>query len=494
VAIKRLHPKFASDREFVAMFLDEARLASRIRHPNVVPIVDVVAQRGEVFLVMDYVPGEALSRLWRAVAQRKDPVAPRIASAIVTAALKGLQAAHEATDESGHPLGIVHRDISPQNILVGIDGITRVIDFGVAKASGRIHSTQEGQLKGKFAYMAPERLVGPSATVQSDIYSMGVVLWELLTNQRLFVAEQDAQLVAKIVAGGIGAPSLRTSDFARTIDASSMRSLESLDQAVLRALARDPAARFSSAQEMSVAIERCVPPASVAEVAAFVQDTAAEGLAQRARWVWEIESQARARVHPASLLEALGSSVTRLSPLERPTVGHVAPAQQTSVSFSTPEPSAARGSQRRWVAPAALGTGAAIVAIAAFAILSARRQATLRAASATTATSAPPAAQATSSSPVPHSAAADAPAVASDDPAVASAPTAAPSLAVASAPASLKRAGPASFAAPRAPARSLRRPAIGSNGGPAPSSAAPACTISSSFDTSGNPHFVKECK
>src|SRR5262245_3092434 len=145
VAIKRLHPQFAKDPEFVSMFLDEARLAARIRHPNVVATLDVVATKGELFLVMEYVQGESLSRLARAVMARGENLPPRIVASIMCGVLHGLHAAHEARDQRGEPLGIVHRDVSPQNVLVGIDGTARVVDFGVAKASGRHQSTRKGK-------------------------------------------------------------------------------------------------------------------------------------------------------------------------------------------------------------------------------------------------------------------------------------------------------------------------------------------------------------
>ena len=140
------------------MFLDEARLAARIRHPNVVQTLDVVALDGELFLVMDYVQGESLSRLLRA--SREQPIAPRVLGSIACGALLGLHAAHEATDEHGDQLGIVHRDVSPQNLLVGSDGIVRVLDFGVAKAAGRVQTTKAGHVKGKIGYMAPEQIQG----------------------------------------------------------------------------------------------------------------------------------------------------------------------------------------------------------------------------------------------------------------------------------------------------------------------------------------------
>jgi eukaryotic-like serine/threonine-protein kinase len=150
VAIKRLHPRYAGDPEFVSMFLEEARLVARIRHPHVVPMLDVVATAGELFLVMEYVAGESLARLAHAAAERGERVPLRVSVAILSGLLQGLHAAHEAHDEHGQPLGIVHRDVSPQNVLVGSDGQARVLDFGIAKAAGRVQTTADGQVKGKL--------------------------------------------------------------------------------------------------------------------------------------------------------------------------------------------------------------------------------------------------------------------------------------------------------------------------------------------------------
>ncbi|MGH7280352.1 MAG: serine/threonine-protein kinase, partial [Polyangiaceae bacterium] len=200
VAIKRLHPQFAKDPEFVSMFLDEARLAARIRHPNVVPTLDVVATQGELFLVIDYVQGESLSKLVRGARGRGQRVPPRIVATILSGSLHGLHAAHEARNERGEPLNIVHRDISPQNILVGTDGVARVLDFGVAKAAGRIQTTREGQLKGKLAYMAPEQLSG-DVSRKTDVYAAAVVLWEALTGRRLFTGENEAAILGKVISG-----------------------------------------------------------------------------------------------------------------------------------------------------------------------------------------------------------------------------------------------------------------------------------------------------
>ncbi len=293
VAIKRLHAQFASDPEFVSMFLDEARLAARIRHPNVVPTLDVVATGGELFLVMEYVPGESVSRLSRALRERHQTIPHRILSAIMAGVLHGLHAAHEAKDERGHPLGIVHRDVSPQNVLVGTDGVPRVLDFGVAKAAGRVQTTKEGQIKGKLSYMPPEQLRGAAVSRQTDIYAAGVMLWELVTGQRLFSGDNEGAIVAKVLEGRVEPPSqvfLRNRK--ATVTDSALRMLEALDETILRAVSMLPEHRFATAREMALEIERKSPPATGSEVADWVENVARDVLSSRAQMVAEIESSA----------------------------------------------------------------------------------------------------------------------------------------------------------------------------------------------------------
>jgi serine/threonine protein kinase len=284
VAIKRLHPQFAKDPDFVAMFLDEARLAARIQHPNVVPTLDVVSTDGEIFLVMEYVQGETLSRLVRTAREKGEAIPPRIVSAIIIGVLHGLHAAHEAKDERGKPLGIVHRDVSPQNILVGADGVTRVLDFGVAKAAVRLQTTREGQLKGKLAYMAPEQLQSGVVNRLTDVYAAGVLLWEALTGKRLFEAENEGQLLTMVLRANVDPPSAKAHDISPAVDA-----------ITLRALDREPSARFQTAREMAIALERASPVAMPSEVGEWVEAIAHENLTRRADRVAEIESSAHAR-------------------------------------------------------------------------------------------------------------------------------------------------------------------------------------------------------
>ena len=171
VAIKCLHPGLTRDAETVSMLLDEAHIASRIRAPNVVPILDVISEDGEIFLVMEYVHGESLAKLVREAARRAEAIEPAIAVGITVDFLRGLHAAHEARADDGSPLGIVHRDVSPQNVMVGADGVSRIVDFGIAKAATRAQTTQEGQIKGKLGYMAPEQLRSEPVDGRTDSFA-----------------------------------------------------------------------------------------------------------------------------------------------------------------------------------------------------------------------------------------------------------------------------------------------------------------------------------
>ena len=157
---------------------------------------------------MDYVHGESLWKLVRALKERNERVPVPIAAAILVDTLHGLHAAHEATDERGAPLGIVHRDVSPQNILVGADGVTRLVDFGIAKAAGRLHSTRDSSVKGKYAYMAPEQVRGEPVSRLTDTYAAAIVFWELLTGERLFVGKTEAETIHKCLVARVQPPSL----------------------------------------------------------------------------------------------------------------------------------------------------------------------------------------------------------------------------------------------------------------------------------------------
>ena len=279
VAVKCLHAHFAKDQEFAKMFLDEARLAARVRHPNVVPILDVVARDGELFLVMEYVQGESLSKLVRATRARKSRIPLRIVAAIIAGMLDGLHAAHEAKSEHGEALNIVHRDVSPQNVIVGLDGVSRVLDFGVAKAAGRLQTTREGQLKGKLAYMAPEQLKAEHVDRRTDIYAASVVLWEALTGRRLFKADDEIGVFGLVLKGEVPPPSAIMSSIPK-----------GYDEVTLKGLHLDQYQRFATAREMAIALEKVAGVASTREVGTWVEDLARDTLRARADKIAELES------------------------------------------------------------------------------------------------------------------------------------------------------------------------------------------------------------
>lgn len=283
VAIKRVHGEFLETPEIISTLLDEARLASRIRHPNVVATLDMVAESDEMFLVMEYVSGESLSRLLTRAEARGEPVEPRIAAGILTGVLYGLHAAHEATDEHGEPLGIVHRDVSPQNVLVGTDGLARLLDFGIAKGKGRLQVTRAGQLKGKVGYMAPEQILGEEPDRRSDVYAAAVVLWEVLTGKRLFAlgttAGENFNLIPKILEADIEPPGA----VAPQIPAK-------LNGIVMRGLNREPDARYRTARDFAIALEDATAIATHRQIGEWVQELAADALAERAVQLQALES------------------------------------------------------------------------------------------------------------------------------------------------------------------------------------------------------------
>jgi len=332
VAIKRLHPQFSKDPEFVAMLLDEARLATRIQHPNVVGTLDVVALEGELLLVLDYVHGESLARLLRRVRAAGRPVPLRVLTAVASGILHGLHAAHEARSEAGEPLGIVHRDVSPQNVLVGVDGMARVLDFGIAKAAGRVQQTREGQLKGKLAYMSPEQVRGAPLDRRSDIYSASIMIWEAIAGRQLFAGDSEGVVFAQVSLGARRRPSELVPDLPKA-----------LDDIVMRGLAREPDDRYATAWDMAVAIEEAFGLASPRQVGEWVAEVAGELLVTRSAQVKEVESlstheflgtteSAAADLGRASLPSL--PTITRV----RPDIGSPPPEPQPPGRAAAPEP------------------------------------------------------------------------------------------------------------------------------------------------------------
>jgi len=277
VAIKRLHPQFAADPEFLSMLIDEARLASVISHPNVVSSLDVVVEDNELLLVMEYVQGETLAQLIRLARKQKASPPLGIIQRILGDALDGLHAAHTAS-VGGQPLNIVHRDVSPQNIMVGENGVARVLDFGIAKAESQSQITRPGMVKGKFSYLSPEQIRGLPLDARTDVFSAGVVLWESLTGQRLFNLEGVKKTVERVLSAPIPAPSSKNPAISA-----------SLDRVVLKALERQRSRRYQSAAEFADALRAVAGEATRAEVSAWVTSTAAEVLSQRLEALQKLE-------------------------------------------------------------------------------------------------------------------------------------------------------------------------------------------------------------
>jgi serine/threonine protein kinase len=283
VAIKIIHSHLAENRVFVDMLLDEAQVASNLHHPNVVGIIDMGAFRGRHFVVMPYIEGGTLSELVRRQ-KRHLPLALVIRALIE--ALHGLHAAHTLVDAQGQPLGLVHRDVSPGNILVGIDGVTRVIDFGVAKAASRITHTVPGTVKGKFAYMAPEQAMGEQVDCRADVFSAGVVLWTVLTGKRLFHGTNSAHTIRNLMSAEILPPSAIRPKIPHV-----------LDRVCMHALNRDRDQRYQSAAAMAADLQRAALATgleiSQEEVGRMVSEAFAERIAQRRDLVdeWRRTSQ-----------------------------------------------------------------------------------------------------------------------------------------------------------------------------------------------------------
>ncbi len=273
VAIKTILPELARDPEFERMFLDEARIASGVHHPNVCEIYELGEEQRVLYLVMEWVSGDSFSRVLRA-SGRTEAIDPRVAARIVADACAGLHSAHELTDESGRPMGVVHRDLSPHNILLTADGVAKVADFGVAKALGQLHEqTSAGQLKGKIAYMSPEQISGSGIDRRSDVFSLGCVLYEATTGERPFKGDGDAQVMHAVLKGEAVPPSQIIRGYPKE-----------LEQIVLRAIAAQAITRFPSAERMRFALEEYLtrgPLVTQSNVAQVVRARLGEHLERR---------------------------------------------------------------------------------------------------------------------------------------------------------------------------------------------------------------------
>jgi eukaryotic-like serine/threonine-protein kinase len=417
-AIKRAHAHLLDDPVFRKMFVAEARLASKIHHPNVVAVQDVEELPDELLLVMDYVEGIALSDL------RENAVDARAATRIVLDACAGLHAAHELVGDDGEPLAIVHRDVSPHNILVGTDGIARLTDFGIAKST--VHTsgaTATGGLKGKLGYMAPEYVETGKADRRADVFALGAVLWECLTGERLFQASTELELMKQVARCEVIPPSQRLSS-----------SPADLDDVVTKALARSPDDRFASAADFAEALESAARKADLLgthrDVAKLVDAAAKDTLETRRAAITERIEGPTSEISSGSF-EYEGHD--RTATLD-PTVNAASAAPRESkpaLASTSPPPPKPRTSL-------VLGGLAVVIAIGVVRMLTARDL---------------PPSEPASSAPTPASTSAAAPASA---PAPAHAHASASASATASAPAS---ASPSSAPPPKPPSPLIAQPA-----------------------------------
>ena len=319
VAIKRLHPHLAGEEEFIEMFLDEARLAAGIHHPHVVPILEVGQTDNGYYLVMEYIEGDTLARVVARALSGGQNVPRSILLRIILDTLAGLHAAHELNDAHGQSVSLIHRDCSPQNVLVGVDGCSRITDFGVARATSRIASTRTDRVKGKLAYMSPEQAKGDSdIDRRSDLFAMGVILWEVLAGRRLFKAESERETMRRIMIEPIPRLSTILPDLHTA-----------LDDVVARALERDPDRRFQTAAEMGDGLERAARVAATAspnelgvasprEVAGYVQAALGQDIAAQRESVRAWLAHSEPSLPAVSLRNVKpGYDVTMKLPLDR---------------------------------------------------------------------------------------------------------------------------------------------------------------------------------
>ena len=325
VALKRIHKHLISDPEVFAMASDEARFAALVRHPNVVPVIGVLDAKGELVLVQEYVEGASAASLAKRAKERGLAMPIAVASRIVCDALLGLHAAHEAKDLRGEPLELVHRDVSPQNMMVGRDGITRLIDFGIAHAAERMAKTRTGIVKGKLHYMAPEQIEERPVDRRADVFAAAAVLVELVTGNRPFGTGPDSAVMGRILIGDADTEKLAAV-------------APDLVPVVQAALASDIDARPESALALKKSIAKAAPPSDIDEVASFVERVIGDDLdAQRDK-----------------VRSSLGA-LDAVDDLDEP---------DTSAPLATqPEPTATpRPSSRWWLFPVAAGAVLLVVA------------------------------------------------------------------------------------------------------------------------------------
>lgn len=306
VAVKRMLPSLADDPALVTMFVEEAKIAALLTHPNITRVFDLGIDESGFYLVMEWVEGIDFSRFVRAYVESGELPPWSLVLQVVIDALRGLSSAHLRCDAAGHPAPVFHRDVDPQNILVGLNGVAKLTDFGLAFAVDRARLTQPGMVKGKLAYVAPEILGGLEPTPASDLYGMGVVLWEALSGERLFAGATDRETLLRVQKGDVPNLARHRGDLPRA-----------LHEIVLSALERRAEDRIASADEMQERLEDVLLD---------------EGIRPSAQVLGRAVGEARARIRPEPKPDKSAIADALFGPGRRPTT---APEPQPPVS--TPE-------------------------------------------------------------------------------------------------------------------------------------------------------------
>jgi len=317
VVIKRLHPYLRDEKKYRDMFLDEARISSRLDHPNIVKVREVGTYKGDQFLVMEYLDGVSLGHLINAALDKKIHVPPRLIAGIMAAVCDGLEYAHTMQDESGKPMNIVHRDVSPPNIIVLFSGEVKLVDFGVARAEDRVHKTATGMMKGKVSYMSPEQCYGKHLDARSDVFSLGIVFWEVLACRHLFKRKSEIETLKSIVT-----------DEPVPVRTYNQEVKSAMSAIVMKALEKDPEDRYQTARHMGAAIRKYLKktkaPEFKTDIQSFLSAVLPEHEEGRRRMLEEFESPPDEEDRQRAFIE-----VTKEAPhVEAP---HVEPPAETIV-------------------------------------------------------------------------------------------------------------------------------------------------------------------
>ncbi len=321
VVVKRLLPHLTAEQEFINMFFDEARIAALLNHPNIAQIYDLGEVNGEYYIAMEFVPGENLRTVAQRALEQKGGMPIALKCRVLADAAAALDFAHQAKSPSGAPLDLIHRDVSPQNIIVGFSGSVKLIDFGVAKAAGKITRTATGVIKGKYAYMSPEQARGHDLDSRSDIFGLGIVFYEILASQRLFKRENDTETLKAIVYGDVPPPSTVLRGIPKQVDA-----------IVMKALEKNRDDRYQTAGQMQLAIEEYLVrgrlPATSAHLAAYMRELFPDE-SSKDELVEETE--------PTLSTSGEGEPLPEAPPRSKPTRSAPPPARATNVTVNLQE-------------------------------------------------------------------------------------------------------------------------------------------------------------